>query len=43
MAQWGTLRVLDGDESGETEGIIREYSVWLTPGPPAEPEHTCGC
>jgi germination protein M len=41
--QWGTLRVLDGDESGATEGIVREYPVWLTPGPPAEPEHTCGC
>jgi germination protein M len=40
--QWGTLRVLDGDESGETEGIIREYPVWLTPGPPAA-EHSCGC
>jgi germination protein M len=43
MAQWGTLRVLDGDESGETEGIIREYPVWLTPGPPAEADHSCGC
>lgn len=42
-AQWGTLRVLDGDESGVTEGIIREYPVWLTPGPPVEPEHSCGC
>ena len=44
IPQWGTLRVLDGDESGETEGITREYPVWLTPGPPAaEPEHACGC
>ncbi len=42
-AQWGTLRVLDGDESGETDGVIREYRVWLTPGQPVEPEHTCGC
>lgn len=39
-AQWGTLRVLDGDESGATEGIIREYPVWLTAG---APEHSCGC
>ena len=42
-AQWGTLRVLDGDESGATEGIIRDYPVWLTPGPPDEPSATCGC
>jgi len=40
-AQWGSLRVLDGDESGATEGIIREYPVWLTPGPPVE--GPCGC
>lgn len=43
MAQWGTLRVFDGDESGETEGIIREYPVWLTPGTPDESDRTCGC
>jgi germination protein M len=42
-AQWGTLRVFDGDESGETDGIIRDYPVWLTPGPPVEVEHVCGC
>jgi hypothetical protein len=41
-AQWGTLRVLDGDESGETEGISRDYRVWLLPGPPVG-GHTCGC
>ena len=40
--QWGTLRVLDGDESGETDGVTREYLVWLTPGS-GEPEHSCGC
>ena len=42
-AQWGTLRVFDDDESGETDGIIRDYPVWLTPGPPVEVEHGCGC
>jgi germination protein M len=42
-AQWGTLRVLDGDESGETEGVIREYPVWLTPGLPEDAPTTCGC
>lgn len=31
-AQWGTLRVFEGDESGETVGVSREYRVWLTPG-----------
>lgn len=41
-AQWGTLRVLDGDESGTTEGVVREYPVWLTPGPPPE-GGPCGC
>ena len=41
--QWGTLRVLDGDESGLTGGVRRDYPVWLTPGPPGGPEHTCGC
>lgn len=30
-AEWGTLRVVDGDESGETEGTFRDYPVWLTP------------
>lgn len=30
VAQWGTLRVLDGDESGATAGIARDYPVWLT-------------
>lgn len=30
-ARWGTLRVLDGDESGETQGITRDYPVWLSP------------
>ncbi len=30
VAQWGTLRVLDGDESGATTGIARDYPVWLT-------------
>ena len=39
-AQWGTLRVLDGDESGATVGVIREYPVWLTQG---APEYSCGC
>lgn len=39
--QWGTLQVRDGDESGATEAIIREYPVWLTPGPPED--HSCGC
>jgi germination protein M len=41
-AQWGTLRVFDGDESGETEGISRDYRVWLLPGPHPG-GHTCGC
>ncbi len=41
--QWGTLRVVDGDESGLTDGVRRDYPVWLTPGPPGEPAHTCGC
>jgi germination protein M len=41
--QWGTLRVLDGDESGLTDGVTREYPVWLIPSPPGVPEHTCGC
>lgn len=41
--QWGTLRVLDGDESGETDGVSRDYPVWLTAGPPGGTEHTCGC
>jgi germination protein M len=31
-AQWGTLRVIEGDESGETAGTPRDYPVWLTPG-----------
>jgi germination protein M len=31
-AQWGTLRVFEGDEGGETDGVSREYRVWLTPG-----------
>lgn len=39
-AQWGILRVLDGDESGTTQGVAREYPVWLTPGSPDQP---CGC
>ena len=34
MAQWGTLRVLDGDESGETEGIIRDIPSGRRPIPP---------
>ena len=42
-AQWGTLRVFEGDESGETDGVSREYRVWLAPGSTVEPEHTCGC
>lgn len=41
--QWGVLRVLDGDDSGLTDGVSRDYPVWLTPGPPGEPERTCGC
>jgi germination protein M len=41
-AQWGTLRVFDGDESGQTDGVSRDYPVWLSPGQP-EREHTCGC
>jgi germination protein M len=31
-AQWGTLRVIEGDESGQTAGTARDYPVWLTPG-----------
>jgi len=30
-AQWGTLRVIEGDESGATAGTFRDYTVWLTP------------
>jgi len=41
-AQWGTLRVFDGDESGETDGVSREYRVWLTRGSSVEPG-PCGC
>jgi Sporulation and spore germination/Immunoglobulin-like domain of bacterial spore germination len=41
-AQWGTLRVLDGDESGETDGVSREYPVWLTAGSSVE-HGPCGC
>jgi germination protein M len=42
-ARWGTLRVVDGDESGETDGVGREYRVWLTPGSSVEPGGACGC
>jgi hypothetical protein len=30
-AQWGILRVIEGDESGRTAGIRRDYPIWLTP------------
>jgi spore germination protein GerM/predicted small lipoprotein YifL len=30
-AHWGTLRVVEGDESGQTAGTNRDYPVWLTP------------
>jgi germination protein M len=30
-AQWGTLRVIEGDESGLTAGTLRDYPVWLSP------------
>ncbi len=42
-AQWGTLRVFEGDESGATDGVSREYQVWLTPGATVEPGGPCGC
>lgn len=42
-AQWGTLRVFEGDESGETDGVSREYRVWLTAGSTVEPGGPCGC
>jgi germination protein M len=31
-SHWGTLRVIEGDESGQTSGTARDYPVWLSAG-----------